>query len=122
LKIEFEDRKSNDINEQNSSSIDSFADHQNSLYASNEFIQEDLKNKQFEAGSVKAFESHRERMNTHQDMLTTSLHASHIKETNFKEVGESHVSEIEIFQAPQVFKKKNRVSSRINGVSNEMYL
>ena len=36
-------------------------------------------------------------------------------------MGESHVSSIEIFQAPQVFKKKNRVSSRINGVSNEMY-
>jgi hypothetical protein len=35
-----------------------------------------------------------------------------------KEVGESHVSEIEIFQAPQVFKKKNRVSSRISGAQN----
>lgn len=59
-------------------------------------------------------------MSTQQDALTISLHASHIKQMNNRDVTESNASEIEIYQAPQVFKKKNRVSSRIDGAQRDI--
>ena len=96
---------------------DSSFDHRNSIYASNESIQEEIKNSHYgsnEAYSMKAFDEKKVKLTTHQDIMINSLQASKILEFNNKNY-DSIEAEIELFQANEVFKKKNRISSRING-------
>lgn len=57
------------------------------------------------------------RMITHEDSINNYLHSSNIKMAKSRDVMEYNASEIELFQPPQqVFKKKNRVSFRVDGV------